>query len=68
VVSGSGLSDENLKYVTQSCMWLRAEYIAETFLQLCSVVADPDSIGAWIRIWIRNPDPDSGGQKWPRKM
>ncbi len=24
--------------------------------------------GQWIRIHIRNPDPDSGGQKWPTKV
>jgi hypothetical protein len=33
---------------------------------------DPDSIriqsGQWIRIWIRNLDPDPGGQKFPTKV
>jgi hypothetical protein len=36
-----------------------------------SRVADPDWIriqsGQWIRIRIRYPDPDPGGQKWPTK-
>ncbi len=37
-------------------------------------VADPDpnwiriQSGQWIRISIRNPDPDLGGQKWPTKV
>jgi hypothetical protein len=40
------------------------------FLRVLSrVAADPDWIRMqsgqwiWIRIWIRNPDPDPGGQK-----
>jgi hypothetical protein len=36
-----------------------------------SRVSDPDGIriqsGQWIRIHIRNPDPDPGGQKLPTK-
>ncbi len=38
-----------------------------------SRVGDPDAdwiriqSGQWIRIRIRNPDPDPGGQKWPTK-
>jgi hypothetical protein len=33
---------------------------------------DPDwiriQLGQWIRFRIRNPDPDQGEQKWPRKI
>jgi hypothetical protein len=31
-------------------------------------VVDPDSMGFWIRIRIRNPDPDPRGHRWPRKI
>ncbi len=46
--------------------------LAKVFLS--SRVSDPDpdwiriQSGQWIRIGIRNPDPDPGGQKWPTKV
>jgi hypothetical protein len=59
------LGNENLKYVTQSCIWARAEHIADTFLSLFSVVdPDPDSI----RCLDPDPDLQSGSGKIDRKI
>jgi hypothetical protein len=47
-------------------------YLVFNFNIVYSRVADPDWIriqsGQWIRIRIRNPDPDPGGQKLPTKV
>ncbi len=46
------------------------EEMERDYFEMC--VSDPDWIliqsGQWIQIWIRNPDPDPGGQKWLTKI
>ncbi len=41
---------------------------SETGTNLLTSVVDPDSMGIWIRIQIRDPDPKSEGQKLPTKI
>jgi hypothetical protein len=64
MVSGSRLGNENLKYVTQSCMWTSAEHIA-------TVTPSYRSAVFWIQILNGsgfNAVPESGsGKNGPEK-